>query len=110
MLRPRTQGNVSLHFCNVSSNELVVLENSKQYKNAGKRFRVYGAEDTLSVFDKLNLQNFYVNELTKWFAFEAVQYTRSSYFIGYKTLGYRLVSLYLIKHSICSFIKQYIKH
>ena len=33
-------------FCIVSSNELVVLdslENSKQYKNAGKRFRVYGA-------------------------------------------------------------------
>ena len=33
-------------FCIVSSNELVVLyslENSKQYKNEGKRFRVYGA-------------------------------------------------------------------
>ena len=44
--RPRTHGNVSLRFCIVSSNELVVLdslENSKQYKNAGKRFRVYGA-------------------------------------------------------------------
>ena len=45
-LRPRTHGNVFLRFCIVSSNELVVLdslENSKQYKNAGKRFRVYGA-------------------------------------------------------------------
>ena len=44
--RPRTHGNVFLRFCIVSSNELVVLdslENSKQYKNAGKRFRVYGA-------------------------------------------------------------------
>ena len=43
---PRTHGNVFLRFCIVSSNELVVLdslENSKQYKNAGKRFRVYGA-------------------------------------------------------------------
>ena len=43
---PVTHGNVSLRFCIVSSNELVVLdslENSKQYKNAGKRFRVYGA-------------------------------------------------------------------
>ena len=32
-------------FCIVSSNELVVLdslENSKRYKNAEKRFRVYG--------------------------------------------------------------------
>ena len=40
------QGNVFLRFCNVSSNELVVLDslgNSKQYKNAGKRFHVYGA-------------------------------------------------------------------
>ena len=45
-LRPRTHGNVFGRFCIVSSNELVVLdslENSKQYKNAGKRFRVYGA-------------------------------------------------------------------
>ena len=45
-LRPRTHGNVFLRFCIISSNELVVLdslENSKQYKNAGKRFRVYGA-------------------------------------------------------------------
>ena len=45
-LRPRKHGNVFLRFCIVSSNELVVLdslENSKQYKNAGKRFRVYGA-------------------------------------------------------------------
>ena len=44
-LRPRTHGNVFLRFCIVSSNELVVLdslENSKQYKNARKRFRVYG--------------------------------------------------------------------
>ena len=74
-------------------------------------------KDTLAVFDKflpglcsshkVNLQNFYVNELTKWFVFEAVQQTRSSCFIRYKTLGYRLVSLYLIKHS-CSFIIQYI--
>ena len=42
----RTHGNVSLRFCIVLSNELVVLdflENSKQYKNAGKRFRVDGA-------------------------------------------------------------------
>ena len=41
-LRPRTHGNVSLRFCIVSSDELVVLdslENGKQYKNAGKRFR-----------------------------------------------------------------------
>ena len=46
--RPRTHGNVFLRFCIVSSNELVVLdslENSKQYKNAGKRFRLYGALD-----------------------------------------------------------------
>ena len=44
-------GNVFLRFCIVSSNELVVLdslENSRQCKNAGKRFRVYGAlEDNL---------------------------------------------------------------
>ena len=43
----RTHGNVFLHFSFVSSNELLVLdslENSKQYKNAGKRFRVYGAK------------------------------------------------------------------
>ena len=43
-LRPRTHGNVFLRFCIVSSNKLVVLdslENGKQYKNAGKRFRVY---------------------------------------------------------------------
>ena len=53
---------------------------------------------------KVNLQNFYVNELTKWFVFEAVQ--SQFVFIMYKTLGYSLVSLYLIKHS-CSFIKQY---
>ena len=45
-IRPRTHGNVFLRFCIVSSNELVVLdspENSKQYKNAGKHFRVHGA-------------------------------------------------------------------
>ena len=45
-LRLHTHGNVFLRFCIVSSNELVVLDslkNSKQYKNAGKRFRVYGA-------------------------------------------------------------------
>ena len=45
-LRPCTHGNVFLRFCIVPNNELVVidsLENSKQYKNAGKRFRVYGA-------------------------------------------------------------------
>ena len=40
-------------------------------------------KDTLAVLDKflpgfygshnVNLQNFYVNELTKWFVFEAVQ-------------------------------------
>ena len=48
--RPRTNGNVSLRFCIVSSNELVVLdslENSKQYKNAGKRYRVYRATNDL---------------------------------------------------------------
>ena len=42
---PRTHGNVFLRFCIVSSHVLVVLdslENSKKYKNAGKRFRVYG--------------------------------------------------------------------
>ena len=46
-LGPRTHGNVFLRFCIVSSNELVVLdslENSKQYKNARKRFHVYGAK------------------------------------------------------------------
>ena len=46
MVKARTHGNVFLCFCIVSSNELVVLdslENSKQYKNAGRRFRVYGA-------------------------------------------------------------------
>ena len=48
LTRPRTHGNVFLRFCIVSSNELVVLdslENSKQYKNAGKPFRVYGVQD-----------------------------------------------------------------
>ena len=47
-LWPRTHGNVFLRFCIVSSNELVVLDSlrySKQYKNAGKRLRVYGAFD-----------------------------------------------------------------
>ena len=37
---------IFLRFCIVSSNGLVVLDslgNSKQNKNAGKRFRVYGA-------------------------------------------------------------------
>ena len=46
LVTPRTHGNVFMRFCIVSSNELVVLdslENSKQYQNAGKRFRVYGA-------------------------------------------------------------------
>ena len=44
---PSTPGNVCLRFCIFSSNELLVLkfldsfENSKQYKNAGKRIRVY---------------------------------------------------------------------
>ena len=66
-------------------------------------------KDTLAVFDKflpgfygshkVNLQNFDVNGLTKWFVFESIQYTCSSCFIRYKTLGYRLVSLYRIKHS-----------
>ena len=56
-------------------------------------------KDTLAVFDKflagfygshkVNLQNCYVNELTKWFVFEAVQKTRSSCFIRFKILGYR---------------------
>ena len=39
-------GNVFLRFCIVLTNELVVLdslENNKQYKNAGERFRVYWA-------------------------------------------------------------------
>ena len=43
---PCTHRNVYLRFCIVPNNELVVidsLENSKQYKHAGKRFRVYGA-------------------------------------------------------------------
>ena len=41
-----------MRFCIVSSKELVVLdslENSKQYKNAGKRFRVYGALTTVAI-------------------------------------------------------------
>ena len=41
-VRPYTHGNVFLRFFIDSSNELVVpdsLENSKQYKNAHKRFR-----------------------------------------------------------------------
>ena len=49
-VRPRTNGNVFLRFCIVSCNELVVLnslEDSKQYKNAGKRFCVYGANACL---------------------------------------------------------------
>ena len=56
-------------------------------------------KDTCAIFDKflpgfygshkVNLQNFYVSELTKWFVFEAVQKHK------------------LIKHS-CSFIIQYI--
>ena len=40
-LRPRTHGNVSLRFCIVSSNELVVLdclENSKQYEKRRETF------------------------------------------------------------------------
>ena len=54
--RPRTHGNVFLRFCTVSSNELVVLdslENSKQYKNAGKRFRVYRASKYLKELSHL---------------------------------------------------------
>ena len=49
------------------------------------------ARDTLAVFDKflvefykVNLQIFYVNELTKWLVFQTVQLTRSSCFIRYK--------------------------
>ena len=45
---PRTHVNVSLRFCIVWNNELVVLdsiENSKQYKNSRNRFRVYGDKD-----------------------------------------------------------------
>ena len=40
--RPCTHGNVFLRFCIVSSNQVVLdsLENSKQYKNASKRFSV----------------------------------------------------------------------
>ena len=40
--KPCTHRNVFRRFCIVRSNELVVLdslENNKQYKNAGKRFR-----------------------------------------------------------------------
>ena len=59
-LRPRTHGNVFLRFCIVSSNELVVLdslENSKQYENAGKRFRVYGPNIVTPFSLILNFQN-----------------------------------------------------
>ena len=52
-LWPRTHGNVFLRFCIVSSNELVVLDSleySKQYKNAGKRFRVHGAYDIVHYY------------------------------------------------------------
>ena len=56
-IRPRTHGNVFLRFCIVSSNKLVVLdslENIKQYKNAGKRFRVYGALTDRAMFTHTN--------------------------------------------------------
>ena len=46
LLGPVHTETFSLRFCIVSSNELVVLashENSKQYKNAGKRFPVHRA-------------------------------------------------------------------
>ena len=52
---PRTHGNVFLRFCIVSSNELIVLdslEKSKQYKNAGKRFHVYGGLNIYRVSQK----------------------------------------------------------
>ena len=69
-IRPRTHGNVFLRFCSiVSSNGLVVLdslENSKQYKNAGKRFRVYGA----SSYSILTIESFvYFSSvsLAQWF-------------------------------------------
>ena len=58
-------------------------------------------EDTLAVLDiflaafylsnKVNFQNYFAYKLIKWFVFEAVQNTRSTCFIGSKTLGYRLV-------------------
>ena len=56
-LWPCTHGNVFLRFCIASSNELVVLdslENSKQYKKAGKRFRVYGAQ--IITLDRITLK------------------------------------------------------
>ena len=43
---PRTHGNVSLRFCIVycsQGNREQPAHYLKQYKNAGKRFRVYGA-------------------------------------------------------------------
>ena len=43
------------------------------------------------VSNKVNFQNFFANKLIKWFVFEAFQNTRSTCFIGSKTLGYRLV-------------------
>ena len=54
-------------------------------------------KDTLAVLDnflagfyvsnKVNFQNYFGDKLIKWFVFEAVQNTRSTCFIGSKTLG-----------------------
>ena len=69
LLGPVTHGNVFLRFCIVSSNELVVLdslENSKQYKNAGKRFRVHGVLRLFFTYVYVRMLNKYalMNEFT----------------------------------------------
>ena len=49
--RPRTHGNVFLRFCIAycsQGNREQTAHYLKQYKNAGKRFRVYRALDVLS--------------------------------------------------------------
>ena len=43
------------------------------------------------ISNKVNYQNYFANKLIRWFVFEAVQNTRSTCFMGSKTLGYRLV-------------------
>ena len=43
------------------------------------------------ISNKVNFQNYFANKLIRWFVFEAVQNTRSTCFMGSKTLGYRLV-------------------
>ena len=101
---PRTHGNVFLRFCIVSSNELVVLdslENSRQYKKAGKRFRVHGAKDTLAVFDKF-LPGFYTRSIFK--IFTSMNLRNGLFLKPFNKLAVPVLSG--IKHS-CSFIKQY---